>query len=58
MSQNIEKVSLSIYALSKLAKFKTFVESNPEYFETVIGSTFDLILKSSNDLSILIDSIN
>jgi len=49
---------LSIYALSKLSKFKTFVESNPDYFDTIIGSTFDLILKSSNDLSILIDSIN
>ena len=58
MSKNIERVSLSIYALSKMSKYKDFVDSNSGYFRTVVETIFQIMLKSANDFSMLIDSIH
>jgi hypothetical protein len=58
LSNNIERVSLSVYGLSKMCKYRDFVDQNPDYFRTIVETIFEVMLKSANEFSILVDSIH
>ena len=58
IGKKIERVSLSVYGLSKMCKYRDFVDQNPDYFRTIVETIFEIMLKSANDFSMLVDSIN
>lgn len=51
-------MSLALYGLSKLAKYKEFTDANLGYFQMMEEKIFTLLHIASNDFSLLIDCLN